>query len=336
VRSGDLDDATDNLLGYLTAQWRLSARPTDFLADALRITSTIGLSESSRLRALTFGLILCDNANHEDDAHKFWAQRPTEVRSGSDTDAQLLRARMIFHCSFGNPTEGLAAARALSALAHTAGDPTHALRLLSNVADAERTIGELPVALRLLKHIYDRGTALHAPGIAAVAADKLAASHLMLGKVSAARYWVERSLSAGSECDDFDGRHAAIDTLAGIQIAEGDIAGAAGAISLLSDVPEVHGSIRSRRQLATTRAFHHLARTDQRVPSQLLDDLYDGHRAMRNRTMHDRTALALVLALLRSGHKQKARSILSAYLNEERRGGPCIAPDLLVLQATLK
>jgi hypothetical protein len=157
----------------------------------------------------------------------------------------------------------------------------------------------------------------------------------MSGAPQQARAWVDRTFQVGQECDDFDVRYATLDTHVRLCIAEGDFARAGEALQQLEEVPRTDGSIRSRRQFITTRAEYLLNVRQDPLPSATLDELQDLHQRMCQRTAHDRTVLVLAAALERGKQKQKARSLVSAYLHEERRGGQQILSALDALKRRL-
>jgi ATP/maltotriose-dependent transcriptional regulator MalT len=227
---------------------------------------------------------------------------------------------MIYHCGFGDPTAGVAAARELQRLSEDEVDTSSRIKLFLNVADAERFCGDRTNSLPLLTDAYRLARRSSIDYLAVVAADKAASAYIEAGDLASATLWLDRASAHAAHCDDVDSAFDPLLTRARLLLAQGEYLACTSAWVQVAELAGATLSARRRRSALTFQALLALSTSDAPLHARLMEELRELHELLCRRTAHDTTAFVIAESFKRAGQKHEARSLLSAYLFEYRRG----------------
>jgi hypothetical protein len=330
------DNHDDTELELSLAKWRLGADRRELLADATRCAAATSASDSHRVLAAAWALMIADNLCDERAATAVMrAVTPAIGNTGVDEGAAAC-LHMVYHTAFGNPPAGLEAAHRLTDSQLAAPDGGSKAKYLSHAAAALRLCGapilEARQAAAAALEIAQR---LGLAAYAAPAANQITLTFLAEGDTATARAWFEKALWLMEHSADTVGRSTILSNGAEIALRERRLDDAE---RLITESEKAVGHARSPRSDIRHVSFRWrlgLLRGDANPTEHDLTHFAHLHRRTRKANGQDfPTAVLVDLLMLRGRHRDAAR-LLGAYVKRFRRPTAALEPALERLRAEL-
>ncbi|HEV2180362.1 MAG TPA: AAA family ATPase [Gemmatimonadaceae bacterium] len=330
------DNHDDTELELSLAKWRLGADRRELLADATRCAAATSASDSHRVLAAAWALMIADNLCDERAATAVMrAVAPAIAQAGID-DGAAACLHMVYHTAFGNPQKGLDAAHRLTDSQLAAPDGGNKAKYLAHAAAALRLCGapilEARHAAAAALEIAQR---LGLAAYAAPAANQITLTFLAEGDMATARAWFEKALWLMEHSADTVGRSTILSNGAEIALRERRLGDAE---RLITESEQAVGHARSPRSDIRHVSFRWrlgLLRGDADPTEHDLTHFAHLHRRTRKANGQDFATAALVDLLLLRGRRREAARLLGAYVTRFRRPTAALEPDLERLRGEL-
>jgi len=330
------DNHDDTELELSLAKWRLGADRRELLADATRCAAATSASDSHRVHAAAWALMLADNLCDERAANAVMrAVAPAVAQIGID-DGAAACLHMVYHTAFGNPQTGLDSAHRLTDAQLAASDGGSKAKYLAHAAAALRLCGApIPEARQAAAAALEIAQRLGLAAYAAPAANQITLTFLAEGDTATARAWFEKALWLMEHSADTVGRSTILSNGAEIALRERRLGDAE---RLITESEQAVGRARSPRSEIRHVSFRWrlgLLRGDANPTEHDLLHFAHLHRRTRKANGQDFATAALLDLLLLRGRRREASRLLTAYVSRFRRPTAALEPDLERLRGEL-
>ena len=309
---------SDDEIALLEARWY-----RDYDTSVLRKSLIRAADERApalhRLRMAVIGLIVADNRQRPDDAHRiFTIVEGIEPVSPRD-DIEKCRARTVYHTSFGDVDSAVVAAKHVAEAERLATNSTSLMQALRWLSTPLRLANDVPGAITVLNESFRLASRLELRRQAWEVAVYLQELAVDCEASGLAREWVSvaEDLGRGLSVDGSRAANAAY-FLARIAAMDGDLDLSRRLLITASTPPEAQFSLRAQKALVALETYLLLNSDRALPPRNLVTRLRDLHYRMHYCGTNDFDAGVLVSAMVRLGDREEAQKVCRNYIATRR------------------